>query len=1016
MEINMRKIYLLLIMALIYSCSTPVSILPPGNLNKNENIKTNTEMNEVAPVSERTKAANGSAYDTEYSEIKTEQSIKPSKEFIRKMLPQDDINLTAVDFLTDNIESMIFIDKNHGFAAFSHQPTIDYADRMRLNFIGLSVNPGGTDIFEFNTDASGKIIFKNLGDKINSEFWDSHPFAISDTNSKGEFITLLIWSSDKNAPYSKAVNLKGDTLLRGNTDLFYSFKLADGSWTDVKSFTGDINSASNEGTPFVYCLCCNATLFFSSNRNNQDGHDFDIYSAQLAVNLDNNSISQIGNSKLIDEKKNFKDSEFTSFNTNADERFPYISLPYDSIPIKNQLYFSSNRYDKLNKQKLRKRDTIIENAGGYDLYSFPLPEEYKCPVPERPFAYLNIKVQDILNPENAVKKPVINLLNENGDIIAESIENNLRIKILTGRKYKVLGGSTYFSEDCGNDTKFQQYYFEPVDSGYVIGIDSLIEVSFIKDKSLSFTDYQKNKKIKIDSSESEMLNNNVISIRTTYKTIESINAKIENNKVVFDEKITNRYYWDKIEHKTLKRELFPVESGNVINSAQVPSEISRNGFVFVPLNQRNSPEINDVVYIMPGYFVKPPCHCEFINFFTNYEQNVPYFQTGFWEVNTSKNFRRDMRRLESNSFSEAKWIELHKNNKYFGEDRKGRLGRIYEYENYAKVVDKNIDKMTDVIVNSLIPAFNVIDSISENNKLIIQIGAWSDKRPVALGWYIGDAVDYYEGTLNEDVTDNFSLDFKKVSIKNGNSLNLNNDTLSKLRAFNGYKELLSRMSDSKKFGNNFKEYLDKGLVLLPEIIKESFGNKSNSKDNQELRNMIDKAKIIILTKGNYYDPTEYKLPFYVKDADSSLYMLDTVRRVEVIINTLEFSRGTLRKSKCCNNNLPCIEFNSAKNSKTTGTANTSKTAMAVKIEQTDDYFISFGTFDTEENADKTLFIAKNICKYELVVEKSEINDKVYYTIRTQNKFDSKIAKSLFTDLIKTLGSNDNQIEVNMVKE
>jgi hypothetical protein len=835
---------------------------------------------------------------------------------------------------------------------------------------------------------------------------------------------LLLWSSDKNAPYSKIVNLRGDTLLRGNTDLYYVFKLADGNWSDIKTFIGDINSTSNEGSPFIYCLCCNATLFFSSNRNNQDNNDFDIYSAKLAINLDSFVISQKENSKLIDEKKNFKNGEVTSFNTNADERFPYISLPYDSIPQKNQLYFSSNRYDKLNKQQFRKKDTIVENIGGYDIYSFPLPEEYKCPVPERPFAYLNIKILDILDSENAVKKPIIKVINENGDVIAESFESSMRLKILTGRKYKVLGGSTYFSEDCGSDTKFHQNYYEPVDSAYIIGVDSLIEESYNKNKTLTLTEYQKYNKMKTDSSESEMLNNNVISIKTTYKTIESVNAKIENNKVIFDEKIINKSYWDKIEHKTLKRELFPSEPGEIVNSAQIPSEISRNEFIFVPLNQRNTPEINDVVYVLPSYFVKPPCHCEFIDFLTNYEQNVPYFQTGFWEVNTGKNYRRDMRRLENSSFSEAKWIELHKNNKYFGEERKGRLGRIYEYENFAKVVDKNIDKMTDVIVNSLIPAFNVIDSISDNTKLIIQIDAWSDKRPVALGWYIGDDVDYYEGTLNENATDNFSLDLKKVSIKHGNSLNLNNDTLSKLRAYSGYKELLSRMSDSKKFGSNFKDYLDKGLVLLPDKMNERLNNTSNSQNNQELRNMIDKAKIIILTKGNYYDPTEYKLPYYAKDADSSLYMLDTVRRVEVIINTLEFSGGTLRKSKCCNNNLPCIEFNTAKSGKTKKIIKTTKSEKADKIEkvekvvieQTDDYFISFGTFDTEENADKTLFISKNICKYELILEKSEINEKVYYTIRTKNKFDNKTAKSLYHDLIKTLGSNDNQIEVNMVKD
>src|SRR5690606_40417834 len=72
--------------------------------------------------------------------------------------------------------------------------------------------------------------------------------------------------------------------------------------------------------------------------------------------------------------------------------------------------------------------------------------------------------------------------------------------------------------------------------------------------------------------------------------------------------------------------------------------------------------------------------------------------------------------------------------------------------------------------------------------------------------------------------------------------------------------------------------------------------------------LIFKSKIIILAKGNYFDSTEYKIPRYIRDVDSSLFMLDTIRRIDVRINSLQYQSGKLNKSPYCNENLPCLEY------------------------------------------------------------------------------------------------------------
>jgi hypothetical protein len=137
---------------------------------------------------------------------------------------------------------------------------------------------------------------------------------------------------------------------------------------------------------------------------------------------------------------------------------------------------------------------------------------------------------------------------------------------------------------------------------------------------------------------------------------------------------------------------------------------------------------------------------------------------------------------------------------------------------------------------------------------------------------------------------------------------MNNDTLSRLRAYYGYLELLNKLLDTASVGTGFYDYYKAGLTLLPDDEKLTNTNLNLPFSLKSVEELIFKSKIILLAKGNYFDPTEYKIPRYIRDVDSSLFMLDTIRRIDVTINTLQYQAGKLIKSECCNPNLPCVDY------------------------------------------------------------------------------------------------------------
>ncbi|WKZ60706.1 MAG: OmpA family protein [Cyclobacteriaceae bacterium] len=96
---------------------------------------------------------------------------------------------------------------------------------------------------------------RNLGDNINTVFWDSHP-SLSHTGD------TLFFSSDRKGGF-------------GMTDIYFSIKDKDGNWQPAKNMGPIINTRGQEVSPFFHHKF--NVLYFSSNGHPLNFGDFDIF-------------------------------------------------------------------------------------------------------------------------------------------------------------------------------------------------------------------------------------------------------------------------------------------------------------------------------------------------------------------------------------------------------------------------------------------------------------------------------------------------------------------------------------------------------------------------------------------------------------------------------------------------------------------------------------------------------------------------------------------------------------------
>jgi len=102
---------------------------------------------------------------------------------------------------------------------------------------------GSCDLYISYLTADGWSTPENLGDSINSEFWESAPSL----------------SPDKRDLYFSSRQPDGF----GGSDLYVSHRLLNGRWSTPENLGPTINTVGDEGTPFIHAD--NQTLYFTSN-------------------------------------------------------------------------------------------------------------------------------------------------------------------------------------------------------------------------------------------------------------------------------------------------------------------------------------------------------------------------------------------------------------------------------------------------------------------------------------------------------------------------------------------------------------------------------------------------------------------------------------------------------------------------------------------------------------------------------------------------------------------------------
>lgn len=904
-------------------CHKPIKILPQRNVDLLRKDSINTQNSEIAPyinVKERT------CQDAYFKEIRSNfyslpspEDIKPASSFFKEILGENFAknNKESLDYLTNQLESISFLTATSGIIAISHPSDETFNKIKNLPFKG---SVGGTDLFLF--DYKMQPMFQVLPEPVNSVFWDSHPCIGQDSLCN----LVLIWASDRDDPYSKTKNLLNQTITSGNIDLFYAFRI-NGKWSTPKKFSSSLNintSNYNEISPFVACPTVAPKLLFSSNRNG----DYDIYIADIEFDFYNQEIITKSEAKLFDKGKQY-DFENVWVNTEANEIFPFVAFPYSNQNNSKQLFLSSDR-NIIEKPKNQKKDTLVVNKGKFDIYAFDVDIECKIPPPPppppKPKAYLEVRLMDTLL--NDIVLPVIEIIDIETNKKATLNKSTGTFELELNKEYKVNGGSFLNYFDCENPNHCFPLYYKGtnykaqapkitprkvkveydtiINPTLIVKYDTtykkeivIVSKENIVDKKTTYgkkiqdsleqniTQFETTKNFNIIKCPPREQIESIKKIETTKKQIETLDStqeiSIESKPIlaeVVKEVITKREWYEG--GKTIKK-FYEI---TVYDTVYLPPKEIPIDTVYGPIISSSKTHLGtisthninaevtlyDTVVLVPVIFCKPPCQIAFDSIKREYYRNVPYYQTAFWKVNTSRGLEEHLKDLQPGGYLEnAGFIELSPKHREFGVGHPKRKERIAQYRSYAKEVDKNLLAMRDTITEVFIPALEKLLENSPDAKLLLKLEAYSDIRDASKCYYIGNTISYIQG-----IESNNEILLTNIEIHSGDILGSDNDYLSKLRVYFGFKELFQRLRYNKKF----MDYYNKGLVFYP---TQEFA------DEQQMRDALTKAKIIILAEGKYYDKT----------VKSDVTEYDPIRRLNLFIKPIQYINMRIIPSKCC---------------------------------------------------------------------------------------------------------------------
>lgn len=386
-----------------------------------------------------------------------------------------------------------------------------------------------------------------------------------------------------------------------------------------------------------------------------------------------------------------------------------------------------------------------------------------------------------------------------------------------------------------------------------------------------------------------------------------------------------------------------------LNGAEVGSVLT-DDFGYIPIfNVLQDTVVADTIRITKAWTPKPPCP-DVLNIPQKYE-SIPYFQTGYWEVNTVSNLKRDLEKLHDGyevvgtndiynpkehivshrsgykaydwetplspiklndkhlySIADARWIELHPFNYYWGdragfgssleERMKGRKKRIEEYVDYADKVDENLKILTDTITQKYISFLDLHKK--RKPRLLIEIFAVSDQREILRGWYIGDTVQYrsYEYKDGDFTSPEYiKIIPPKVDEESKKLTEITPCTIQLNANGNNGCELENINLSRLRAWYGYKEIYNR----LAE--SENFGRylKNNKVALPDNNLSFDDAEIIIISHAINKEVINPKSPYpSVNNPNGQgFYDFDQIRRVEIRIRLLMNNENEETKDYCC---------------------------------------------------------------------------------------------------------------------
>jgi hypothetical protein len=748
---------------------------------------------------------------------------------------------------------------------------------------------GGSDIFERRKGGETR-----NAEELNSSSWDAQP-----TLSVLKGMEIIVFSSDRmspegfSAPYEGAEYKRKDgTVIYGNADLWYSFRIVGTErWSQPRNFrtlqtTDSVNTPSNEYSPFLYCIDGTPHLLFASNR----GGSYDIYDASITINVSQRTMS-ITSVRPLPAGRD-------AVNTEAREMFPFVPFPH-STADKQLLVFSSDRFAQHDPAAAAR-----EGAGGLDLYR--MTTQMMCEVPDttpRPVVVTRGSVRYIVTVVDgstgktdvpAARLAVVisgtqHKLSFQSDsaVFDYTIPPNDTLLYDDVLKIRTTGGSMYAKRPCTEREPIVTSYARRVISDRIrkvsprqriVTYDTTIQDAAVPVRRLIrlYDTLALGKQYVPSSKRQEVLeatSDGRLRIgRDTTLTVDSLPPMrtVARQRTEFYNDTTFHYDTSYIPASDI----------------QVPSVRTMSGALTVRRPQRDT-VIYDTVVVYPVTESAAPCMQIFAT--SDSVRNVPYFQTGFWEVNNSTGYERHLGRLRQGDLEDASWIELNWRNKYWGGRSTGDVTerlqrRRAEYRKKAQIIDDNIDNLVERTSN-LLQRFWRDHALDPNAKVIISMMAYSDVRPIMAGRFISDTTIRYIAASYDSVRQEFVDPISTIIAPGSSLVGTDNDTLSKLRAYYGYTAVMEKLAKDSLLAS----LRGRGLVVLP----------TDATTPEQYQRLLQGARVIVLAEGRKVDMSvKPKTRAYVGDEDD-YYDLDAVRRVDVHVRRVDLRSASWVVPECC---------------------------------------------------------------------------------------------------------------------